>query len=91
MLCLLDGGPPKHSTALFSPAGLTGDLPECLSQLWLVPFTEGNRLPPFICQNCQVKVESIESKLHKLCELAIKTASASSMYKEATIPRTVLV
>ena len=62
--------PPKHSSALFSPEGLKGDLPGCLSQLLLVPFAEGNCLPPFVCQNCQAKAESIESKLYKLCELA---------------------
>ena len=33
-------------------------------------FAEEDGLPPFICQTCQAKAESIESKLHKLRELA---------------------
>ena len=54
---LLRGGTPKHSTALFIPEGLKGDIPGRLSQLLLLPFAEGNGLLVFICQNCRVKAE----------------------------------
>ena len=55
---LLTIGTTKHSTALFILEWLKGDLPGCLSWLLLLPFTEGDCLPPFICQNCRVKAES---------------------------------
>ena len=61
---------PRHSTAMSSPEGLKGVLSGHLSWLLLLPFTEGDGLPPFICQNCWTKAESIESKLYKLHELA---------------------
>ena len=60
---------PKHSTAWFSPVKLKVDLPGCLSWLLSVPVSEGDTLPSFICRSCQVKAESIESKLHKLRKL----------------------
>ena len=55
---------------MFSPVALQGVLPGCLSWLLLVPFAEGDSLPLLVCQNCPAKAESIESKLHKLHELA---------------------
>ena len=60
--------PPKHSTALFILKRLKGNLPGRLSRLLLLPFTEGDGLPPFIYQNCWAKAESIESKLRELAK-----------------------
>ena len=62
---------PKHSTALFSPVELKVDLPPGhLSRPLSVPVAEDDGLLPFVCHSCQVKVGSIESKLHKLQKLA---------------------
>ena len=91
---LLVGDPQSFSYAtLFSPAGLKGDLPGCLSQFLLAPFTEGNGLPPFVCQRCQAKAESMYSKLYTNSVNLMKTASesASYTYKEASVPKTPLV
>ena len=87
---LLDQGPPKYSTALFSLAGLKKYLPVQLSRFLLVAFTEGDGLPQSVRQNCEAKAESIECKLHKLNELAQDSclSNSRSLYKEASVLRT---
>ena len=65
-VCLLDPEVlPKCPTALFIMVELKEDLPGRFSRLLLVPFAKGNSLLPFVCRNCRVKAESIETKLHK--------------------------
>ena len=68
-ICLSDVRP-NHSTALFSEKGLKLKWSERLSELLLVPVSSNDNLPPHICRSCKSNVESVESKLVALRQLA---------------------
>ena len=80
MLCLLSRGSPKVLHHFVQPDGVEGRP----SWILLVPFTEGHGLPPFVCQNCRVKAESIESKLHKFREPARQLQQVPRTMKQAS-------
>ena len=74
---LLGGCIPKHSTALFIPKELKGDLPGRPSRILLLPLAEGDGLPPFICQIAERKLNPSRASCTSSANL-LKTASASS-------------
>ena len=67
-----------------------GVLPGRLSLLLLVPFAEGDSLLLLVCQNCPAKLNPSKASCTNSMNL-LKTASASSTYKEARVPKTLLV
>ena len=64
---------PKHSTALFSDAGLQQGWPSRLRELLLVRVDSSDGLPMHICRSCVGKVETMERKLKALRQQARDT------------------
>ena len=59
----------KHSTALFTAAGLSQGWPTRIRELY-VEVVNDDGLPSHICRSCGGKVVSIEGKLQNLRALA---------------------
>jgi len=60
----------KHSTALFTAAGLSQEWPSRIGELLCVEIVKGDGLPNHICRSCKGRVISIEGKLQSLRALA---------------------